>query len=544
MAVYTNKTPLSALLLVLTSLFLLNCATQAPPPGGEKDVDPPKIALSNPTQNGLNFSQKTITIDFDEWIKLDNIKQNLIIAPSHAGNFEAKTRKKQLILTFDSAFKANTTYIFDFGKSIQDITENNPAKNLRFVFSTGPMLDSLEIKGVVKELLTGKPMPFVEVMLFLPADTLVFKKTKPQYLTRTDAEGNFLFSNLPKGDFSLLALADKNTNYIWNKGEKHAFFPDVITTDTAVKTSHLLNMVNTDLDSLKVLYAKRKDNFYEIKCNKTPYQLKFESNAEGHTAPDAFGAVWDQSNVNLFAKNPVKDSIQVSVTLTDSSMRISTYTFWYDMSKNVKEKKSFFDLKINPQSNKELVKDSLYTIEIQGNKPILSFQADSFYIYNTVDSTLRRFAPEDFTLDAFQNKLSIKNFSIQNKSTLIAPAGSLFSFDADSSKEIRITYSLASADNYGVIKGKIETEQKAFWLELLGDKMEVEQSIFSPAGQFTFRYVKPGAKMIRIRIDENQDGVWYGGNLFEGIMPEAVYLYEKPITIKANWEVDDIKISF
>ena len=62
--------------------------------------------------------------------------------------------------------KPNTTYVLNFGNSIQDYNEGNPISDFKYVFSTGSTLDSLWYEGDITDAIAPKPDNFVTVMLY------------------------------------------------------------------------------------------------------------------------------------------------------------------------------------------------------------------------------------------------------------------------------------------------------------------------------------------------------------------------------------------
>ena len=61
----------------------------------------------------------------------------------------------------------NTTYSFNFGKSIQDNNEGNPYQQFKYVFSTGSYIDSLNLGAKVKDAIERKVDNYVSIMLYL-----------------------------------------------------------------------------------------------------------------------------------------------------------------------------------------------------------------------------------------------------------------------------------------------------------------------------------------------------------------------------------------
>ena len=67
--------------LLLMALFSQRCANAVAPTGGPKDTTPPVVVGTMPENHSTNFVSKKIEITFDEYITLDNAKQNVMISP-------------------------------------------------------------------------------------------------------------------------------------------------------------------------------------------------------------------------------------------------------------------------------------------------------------------------------------------------------------------------------------------------------------------------------------------------------------------------------
>src|SRR5438128_1637365 len=82
----------SSILKILSPVFLLiallpptlvqtGCANIVPPTGGPRDSLPPRLVSVRPQDSAKNFTGKRIVIDFDEYVQLDNIQENLLVSP-------------------------------------------------------------------------------------------------------------------------------------------------------------------------------------------------------------------------------------------------------------------------------------------------------------------------------------------------------------------------------------------------------------------------------------------------------------------------------
>ncbi|MBL7807931.1 MAG: Ig-like domain-containing protein [Saprospiraceae bacterium] len=218
-------------------LALASCARQGAPAGGPKDTRPPQVDSLHSTPNfTTRFDQRTIELKFDEWVVLSDVTTQIVISPPLAKRPEVLLKGRKVVLTFDKneVLRPNTTYTINYGTSVKDLHEGNPAKDLRFVFSTGEFIDSLGFSGQVVDAFTGEPVDNISVLLHENlADTAV-RKERPYYFTRTDKSGQYRFQNLRSGVFQVVAIEDTDQNLKWDgEIEKIAFQePSILISDS------------------------------------------------------------------------------------------------------------------------------------------------------------------------------------------------------------------------------------------------------------------------------------------------------------------------
>jgi Bacterial Ig-like domain len=273
-----KKPVLKIILSLLLSVFLFfqllfqaGCANIVPPEGGLKDTLPPVLTRATPPNNTRNFPVDRFTLSFDEYIDLDNYQQNLIVSPLPE-NMPTITRKLNTItVKLRDSIEPNTTYTFDFGKSIKDINEGNPMKDFTYIFSTGPYMDSLEFSGRVLLAETGEPDSTLTIMLHRSSEDSVVIKNRPRYIARTNGNGSFHFTHLPPDTFYIYALKDEGSYRYLSPKQLFAF------ADSPVK-------VAAQTDSV-ILYAYTADKTESAAAspargNNKPAdkRLKFQSN--------------------------------------------------------------------------------------------------------------------------------------------------------------------------------------------------------------------------------------------------------------------------
>ena len=134
---------------VLSVALLAACAQVKEPQGGPKDTEPPHLLSAEPADGSIRFSGKRIVLHFDERVKLDRVRERLLVSPPLAKAPDVMVSgSKDVAITLNAPLAANTTYTFNIGEAVQDLSEGNPAAGLSFVVSTGDHVDSLSVKGL------------------------------------------------------------------------------------------------------------------------------------------------------------------------------------------------------------------------------------------------------------------------------------------------------------------------------------------------------------------------------------------------------------
>ena len=164
---------------------------------------------------------------FDEFIELNNWQENFYISPSIQKRILKKIKSSKLILTIGDTLLQNTTYHFALNNCIKDLNEGNILDTLNYIFSTSELVDSLTLIGKLQDAYTLKLIGNAWIMLFNQArnDSVIFKET-PNYLAKTDKNGNFHFPNLKAENYKIVSLTD--FDFIYNEGEQIAFSDQLI----------------------------------------------------------------------------------------------------------------------------------------------------------------------------------------------------------------------------------------------------------------------------------------------------------------------------
>ncbi len=565
---------LNIYLIILVILISgIRCAKQTQPTGGPKDEIPPKLLESSPPNRQTNFKGNEIQLTFDEAIQTNNPREQIVITPSIGKKFELTNRKTKAILKLNSDLTENTTYTISFRESIQDLSEKNSAVNLKIAFSTGNLIDSLSISGIVYDLLEGEPKKNITVAAQRYSDTLDIFKHEAQWITLSNEKGEYSLENLKDGNYLIYAFDDKNKNLLVDsKNESYGFISSPVNLDTSI-TQLNIPLVRLDTRPLKLISSKPLTSYFNIRFSKgilnyviKPVDSTFITQS----------IIEDISTIKVFNTFPEIDSLQSRIIATDSiNNTIDTVLF-------IK-----FDKRQTPKDKFTIRSEDVIFIQPKGtlssavsfSKPVRHFSTDSIFIQ--LDSAnFIRFDTTDFKWNANRTHVSISKIvqketdftktpvqpgrsrSSGERNTreektqdlndtkipvfnqLIFGKASFISIEQDTSAHLKLSIKTNTLENTGTLLVSTPANESTIIQLIKGNTIIRESKEPNPR----FEYLEPADFKLRLIIDKNNNGIWDPGNFYKRTEPEAVIFYEnekknKNVTIKANWEVGPLLIT-
>ncbi|MGW8123411.1 Ig-like domain-containing protein [Roseivirga echinicomitans] len=534
------------ILLIILLTFISSCARISSPTGGPQDKEPPILVSSNPKDGQTQYNQKTITLVFDEAITARSIENNLIITPSMAGNFKTKIKRNTIQLLFDSAWRENTTYSLNFGNSIEDLNEGNVPSNLFLSFATGETIDSLTISGTITNLYTGEPIKQALVSLYPSSDTLDITSGAALYLTKTDSAGNYRFQNLPTGNFLVYGVLDKNNNSKADTDkELYGFLKDTVKlTENISGQSFALQRLN--IQPLSIKTNRHYGKYYDITFNKsiTSYQLESTDLNELDHQLYASDKIRIYNTQNIFG-----DTTSLVLHANDSinSQLKQTIKVYFNKSDLTGDR---FTQEILPTSPYITNK---FELKVNFNKPINTYnpqkailKKDSINTFLLPDSVLHwNDTKTEITWALNASQLIIPGEQIQ----AIFEPGAFISIESDTSTLIQKTYQVAKPQDSGLIEGTITTDAPNFIIQLLNNQNRVLRELYN-VKTYSFNNLDAGNYQVRLIIDTNNNKSLDVGNILTRTNSEPIVFYTDPvskskmISVKKNWEIGDINISY
>ena len=214
-------------ILLAVSLFLfVACASMGTPDGGPYDEEPPVLVEAKPAIGATNVKTGKITLDFDENIKLVNAFEKVIVSPPQKEMPEIKSSAKRVTVELIDSLIPNVTYSIDFGDAIADNNEGNPYEDFAYYFSTGDVVDTLAVSGTVLNAEDLEPIKGIVVGLHSSLEDSALTTLPFERVSRTDSKGHFVIKGIAPGKYRVYALADANSNNIFDQKSEQLAFMD------------------------------------------------------------------------------------------------------------------------------------------------------------------------------------------------------------------------------------------------------------------------------------------------------------------------------
>ncbi|QWX83371.1 Ig-like domain-containing protein [Cellulophaga sp. HaHaR_3_176] len=524
---------LAFLFLFLATFSFYQCAKKGTPSGGIKDIIPPKLEYAEPANMTVNFKSDKIRLYFDEYIKLNDVQDQLIISPPLKNKpiiKPAGSASKFIEIQLKDTLKENTTYTINFGQSIVDNNEGNPNSFLTYTFSTGSYIDSLSFKGVVEDAFKKKAETFISVMLYeidsAYTDSTVYKKP-PNYITNTlDSTVIFELKNLKKGKYALFGLKDDAKNYTYDqKVDKIAFLNDTI-------------ILPTEDIFLLTLFKEQPD--YTISVPK--YEAKNKI---------VFGYQGNYKDIEIETLSILPDTVKTKITKERDKDSLNYWFTPFEVDslifkiKNeklkaidtfiVKKRKVDIDsLVLKPTKSGSIGFEDRFSINV--NTPIIKIDTSKIELMNN-DSIPVKFLA---SLDTIDNSIHV-DFEKEPKESYnlrILP-DLLEDFFGNTNDTLVFKLSTKSYADFGNLELELSGEIEYPAIVQLTDEKgtEIKREVYATApNPIYFNNINPGKYSIRVIFDTNKNGKWDTGNYLQRIQPERVSHSPKVIEMRANWE--------
>jgi uncharacterized protein (DUF2141 family) len=564
-------------LTALAMLFVLSCAKISAPTGGPKDTDPPLILRSLPDNGTVMFSGNSFAVTFDEYIVLDRITEKFMVSPPLATKPEIKLKGKGFVVTWEDELADSTTYTFYFQDAIRDNNENNPIPNYQYVFSTGPVLDSLSLTGNVFNAADLEAVEDMTVLMYSNLSDTAPRTMLPAYISRPDPSGGFLISNIRPGQYRLYALKDLNGNTRYDLDDEvfafcdsviditpehyYGLIPDTISyrPAAAVETTKPDKFVF----GLHRLYAFQQapgKQYLKFTERKSAWAIGFglalpsDSGQVSAVISEADSASWymeqnaARDTFMLWITNPEvydRETIEtmVSYPFTDSTgtvvSRTDTISFRY-----IKP--------APPRGGTGRVPGLSLTTNITGKirpgtvpffrsaTPLAEPDTSVIRLIQTVDS-VQRYIPYELVRDTASSRRFTMKTTLEPGGTysLLFNRGAFRDIFGLATDSVMYRFAVATAEDFGSIRVSLKGYEGDVIVQLIADREKIagQKRLHSP-GDVSFPLLDKGRYRFRVIYDLDSNGVWTTGDYRLGRLPEPVSYYSDELEVKINWALE------
>ena len=592
-----NKSIFVRFFLLSILLFITNsCAKISTPSGGRRDKLPPVVIKSVPANGAKNFRDKSLSVTFDEYIVLDNINDKFMVSPPMKKKPRVFIKGKSVNVEFEDILKDSTTYTFYFLDAIRDLNEGNILDNYQFVFSTGPVIDSLSVTGNVYNSFNLETPEKTQVLLYRElADSAVIKHL-PEYISRVDQYGYFRIDNVRPGKYRLYALKDDDNSKNYNRLEEAFGFMDSLITVTpeknfipVVKDTTTIKKVEKKVEpkggkkvekivpepvilkgenQLILFTALKKAHYLTNSRREVKYQLIYTLSLPPDSMKFDFSIPGTGKDKYFIEENRFRDTLKV--WLTDSTLyskpQISTivkYPFT-DTLGVLGYKEDTIPMRfLTPRAPRVAkVKKTKLTVEnnisggslkpgqtivFKSQTPFRQPDTTRIKLFELIEKEKQR-VPYQLLKDSTNSLIYVlkAKWVKDKKYLLIADSASFSNIYNEYSDSTGIKFSLKDPESYSKLILNITNCEGPCIIQLLDNTEKlIAVAKISKDGKIEFPLLDAGRYRIRVIYDLNGDGQWTTGDFMSGRQPEPVSYYKDELEIKIGWTVDnkwDLKV--
>lgn len=329
------------LIFLLTITSVASCARMGAPDGGWYDETPPRVVSTYPSDRGINSKSNKVIINFDEYIKLENASEKVVISPPQAEMPEINAAGRRIIVELKDQLKDNTTYTIDFSDAIVDNNEGNPLGNYTYSFSTGNQIDTLEVSGTVLAAENLEPVKGTLVGLYKLSDSQLdsikngvpvseydwmFSQEPLLRVSRTDSRGHFVIRGIAPGSYRVVALTDMDGNFMYSQAAEAIGYnydivvptcaPDMRQDTIWSDTIHIRDIKQVpythfrpDNIVLRQFVKEQVDRFFLKTERKEANMFQLFFSGPSHILPQIKGLNFDETDAFVVEYTPKLDTI-------------------------------------------------------------------------------------------------------------------------------------------------------------------------------------------------------------------------------------------
>jgi len=572
------------------------------PDGGWYDETPPSVVGATPADRATGVDAKRIKIYFNEYVTLDNASEKVVVSPPQLETPDIKGMGKSIQIALKDSLKKNTTYTIDFSDAISDNNESNPLGNYTYTFSTGDVIDTMEVSGYVLESENLEPIKGILVGLYDNLEDSAFTKLPLLRVSRTDSRGRFCIKGVAPGNYRIYALQDVDANYMFSqKSEKIAFTHDIIVPSSKPD----FRQDTTWIDSLHIKSIDRvpythfmPDNivlraFTEVMTDR--YFLKSERTEPDHFTlfftygsdklPDIKGLNFNSDDAFIIESNEKKDTVtywikdtalvnkdtlrmELSYMMTDTAGVLQYYTdstfealAKTSYERRMKQKQKDYDewkkeqdkLKKDGEPYDSIMPKEPLTFTLKASsemrpdqnvymdfqRPLSKIDTSAIHLYSKHDTLWYR---SRFEFDKVRDRYYVirGEWRPEIEYSLEIDSAAFEDIYGNVSTKEKLGFKVKSNDAFSTLLMNITSlSDSNLVVQLLDASDKVVREAKAINGVVEFYYLEPGKYYIRMFVDHNGNGIWDTGKYSDNMQAEEVYYYPQMIECRAKWDITE-----
>ncbi|MFT4753565.1 MAG: hypothetical protein ACI9GM_000191 [Salibacteraceae bacterium] len=545
----------TVVLLIATSITLIQCAQPRNLSGGQKDTSSPKVLHLSPKNLSTNFTGTSIAMDFDEYVKIMSLASELVVSPPLSYPVEYRMKGKRVFFDIRDTLKANTTYNFNFGTAIVDLNEGNSLDSNLFVISTGDFIDSGLIYGSVKDAYTQKPVENATVILYHHTADSALYNGNPLYVTKTDNEGAYQLRFLNNTEYQIFVLATPGENFKYVPLTKVGFRKETLKPDGTIPINF---SVFEELDTAQYISKEFSKEHFSFVVS-TNIDLK-EPSFKFWPINDTMNYIIEEIRSDSFKiwipGDKKIDTVEVYITdesgFSDTAkISMSERKMFYKKLKRKKETASPVKVNIGTKNG---VHHYFDTLRLSFSRPLDHWKVDSMLFVQGTDTMAMKKAIQTGIIEVKipetkrGTSRQLRSIAVTHEwepSTdyaFIFNSGSFIDIINQTNDTTILKFKTKNFEDYGSFRFtvKVPNYDQPLLLQLLNSKGEFLRDYKIKSGDEVYHELAiPGTYKFRLILDRNGNNKWDTGDLSKGIQPEEMVYYSGTVDIRANWDMEE-----
>ena len=586
-------------LMAVMAAMAVACASIGSPDGGPFDEEPPVFLGSTPAPLSLGVTEKRVTLEFDEYVKIEKAAEKVVISPPQITQPIIKVSGKKIVVQLEDSLKPATTYSIDFNDAIVDNNEGNPLGNFALSFSTGDQIDTLAVSGTVLNASNLEPIKGILVGLYSDLSDSVFTKNPFERVSRTDADGRFTIRGIAPGSYRAYALQDANQNYMFDqKSEMIAWLDSLVVPSTEIRMHqdttwidsltidtirtvprvhylpedlvllafteaptmrYLVNTERTGLNRFSVFFSVGADSLPLLQPLNFPeenaYIVESSADHDSITYWMRDTLYYYQDTLSFALTYESTDTAGQLVPRTDTLNLVAKKTrakILKELEKQREEeaKEREKRMKRGDTIPEQPKKTEYLSIKVTGgngmdltnnvlidfSEPIVYYNDTAIHLYRKKDTL---WIDEPHLLR--QRKHSLMGYEVlgewkpEVEYKLMLDSAAFTGLYGLSTKKQETTFKFKSLDQYSTLFLTVIDAQPGYTVQLLNGE-KVERQKRAEKEQADFYFLKPGSYHMRLFNDRNGNGVWDTGLYEAKEQAEEVYYFPGSIKTRENWD--------